>query len=55
MLILVYRMESTELEPINSYYRLLVHRIARYYGIEHTIESTRPAVLLLSKTLESKM
>lgn len=50
-----YRMERTELEPINSYYRLLVHRVARYYGVEHTIEPARPAILILSKTLESKM
>lgn len=55
LLMALCRMERTELEPINSYYRLLVHRIARYYGVEHTIESARPAVLLLSKTLETKM
>lgn len=48
-------MEKTELEPINSYYRLLVHRIARFYGIEHTIEPNRPAIMLLTKTLETKM
>ncbi len=48
-------MEMTELEPINSYYRLLVHRIARYYGIDHTIESERPTIMILSKTLETKV
>lgn len=45
----------TELEPINSYYRLLVHRVARFYGLEHTVEPARPAILILSKTLETKV
>lgn len=48
-------MARTELEPVNSYYRLLVHRIARYYGVEHTIEIDRPTILILSKTLETKL
>lgn len=49
------RMTKTEIEPINSYYRLLVHRVARFYGLEHVLDAQRSTVMILSKTPETQM
>lgn len=48
-------MTKTEIEPINSYYRLLVHRVARFYGLEHVLDAQRSTVMILSKTPETQM
>jgi hypothetical protein len=48
-------MTKTEIEPINSYYRLLVHRVARFYGLEHVLDPQRSTVMILSKTPETQM
>lgn len=49
------RMAKTEIEPINSYYRLLVHRVARFYGLEHVLDPQRSTVMILSKTAQTQM
>lgn len=37
------------MEPANSYYRLLVHRVARYYGLNHMADQVYRTILLISK------
>lgn len=41
------------LEPVNSYFRLLVHRIARYYGLSHQVHYSRRGLIHLTKTPET--
>lgn len=40
-------------EQMTSYHRMLVHRVAAYFGLDHNVDSTGKAVVI-SKTPSSR-
>jgi len=44
-----------EVEPPNSYFRLLVHRVARYYGFDHAVDPIQKTILVISKNANSTL
>ena len=40
--------------PMTSYHRMLIHRVAAYFGLDHNVDSSGKSVVI-SKTPASRM
>ncbi|KAI8049560.1 single-stranded nucleic acid binding R3H [Syncephalis plumigaleata] len=44
-----------EFPPLNSYQRLIIHKVAAYFNISHSVEPNKKSVVILNKGPDSAM
>jgi hypothetical protein len=44
-----------EFPPMNSYQRMIIHKVADYFKLIHTVENKKKSVVALTKSEETAM